>query len=351
MKKIIDKIFNSSAQAAHPRSDEKNYRKRQVGTSDDDDCYLIDEKGPAPTAIIYQSELDYLSRCILDYPNIETGGQLFGFWTNQGVPVVLYVIGPGRHANHQPTFFNQDSDYLMTVGNELLNRYGLCHIGEWHSHHQLGLARPSGHDARTMHNGLIRIPQRRLLLCIGNYRNGRSTINPYNFHENDLHGYADALWQIIEIDSPFRKIADRELNDILIHPITQSPRQGDNRLLQISSVEHKSKPEKKIRIPASYWIAQEGNLTVLKSMLQLTRNITAITDIDTQADESGIVQFHICQKNIDIRFSKDFPSVCPEIYVKGKKIQPDAIWNTPTDNSGIYSSYETWLSQLFINKQ
>ena len=86
-------------------------------------------------------------------------------------------------------------------------------------------------------------------------------------------------------------------------------------------------------------------------MLQLTRNITATTDIDTQADESGIVQFHLCQKNIDIRFSKDFPSVCPEIYVKGQKIQPDAIWNTPTDNSGIYSSYETWLSQLFINKQ
>lgn len=220
--------------------------------------------------------------------------------------MVLYVIGPGRHANHQQSFFNQDSDYLMTVGNELLNRYGLCHIGEWHSHHQLGLARPSGHDARTMHNGLIRIPQRRLLLCIGNYRNGRSTINPYNFHENDLHGYADALWQIIEMDSPFRSIADRELNDILIHPITNSPRHGDNRLLQISSVEHESQPEKKIRIPASYWIAQEGNLTVLKSMLQLTRNVTATNDIDAQADESGIVQFHICQKNIDIRFSQIF---------------------------------------------
>lgn len=28
--------------------------------------------------IIYQSELDYISRCILDFKNIETGGQLFG---------------------------------------------------------------------------------------------------------------------------------------------------------------------------------------------------------------------------------------------------------------------------------
>lgn len=36
---------------------------------------------PADTVLVYQSELDYLSRCILDYPHIETGGQLFGYWT------------------------------------------------------------------------------------------------------------------------------------------------------------------------------------------------------------------------------------------------------------------------------
>ena len=55
---------------------------------------------PADTVLVYQSELDYLSRCILDYPHIETGGQLFGYWTSAGVPVVLYAIGPGDKANH-----------------------------------------------------------------------------------------------------------------------------------------------------------------------------------------------------------------------------------------------------------
>ena len=29
-------------------------------------------------AIIYKSELEYISRCVLDYLNIETGGDLFG---------------------------------------------------------------------------------------------------------------------------------------------------------------------------------------------------------------------------------------------------------------------------------
>jgi hypothetical protein len=42
-------------------------------------------------AIIYQSELDYISRCVLDYPNIETGGDLFGFWTYSGFPVIQYA--------------------------------------------------------------------------------------------------------------------------------------------------------------------------------------------------------------------------------------------------------------------
>ena len=41
-------------------------------------------ENPASKAIIYRSEIDYISRCILDYPNIETGGQLFGYWTALG---------------------------------------------------------------------------------------------------------------------------------------------------------------------------------------------------------------------------------------------------------------------------
>lgn len=309
-----------------------------------DDGYLIDEKKPSPTAIIYRSELDYLSRCVLDYPNIETGGQLFGFWTNQGVPVVMYVIGPGRNANHQPTFFNQDSDYLLTVGNALLDKFGLCHIGEWHSHHQLGLARPSGHDARTMHHGLARIPQRRLLLCICNYENGRSTVNPYNFHENDMTGYVDAKWQVIDIQSPFRKLADRELADVLIHPATAEPRHGNNHILETSPA-HSDRPM--IKIPASYWISKEGNLEILKQMLEYTQTMFASADVKTQVDENGIVQFHVAGRAIDIRFDKDFPRTAPEIYMRRSRVSPDIEWDVPEQDKGIFDSYVNWMNNLF----
>ena len=47
---------------------------------------------PADAVLVYQSELDYLSRCILDYPHIETGGQLFGYWNSAGVPVVFLKL-------------------------------------------------------------------------------------------------------------------------------------------------------------------------------------------------------------------------------------------------------------------
>ena len=60
-----------------------------------DEYSTMNNREPASIAIIYKSELDYISRCILDNTNIETGGQLFGFWTADNVPVVLYAIGPG----------------------------------------------------------------------------------------------------------------------------------------------------------------------------------------------------------------------------------------------------------------
>ena len=137
-KKIL--CSNCDIQTSRP-----NYIDNHIITS----C-TISQNEPASIAIIYRSELDYISRCILDNTNIETGGQLFGFWTADKLPVVLYAIGPGPHANHQSAFFNQDVDYLTRVGRPIVEHFGLQHIGEWHSHHQLGLAQPSGHDANTM---------------------------------------------------------------------------------------------------------------------------------------------------------------------------------------------------------
>lgn len=164
-------------------------------------------------ALIYKSELAFLGRCILDSPNIETGGQLFGYWTASGTPVVAYALGPGPRANHQVPFFNQDVEYLESVGKALISRFGLMHIGEWHSHHQLGLDCPSGHDANTMQHSIDRLHLSRFLLCIGNCRGSQFSIKPYVFFENQTE-YSSAEWEIKDDHSPFRDQIDAYLSDM-----------------------------------------------------------------------------------------------------------------------------------------
>ena len=189
--------------------------------------------GADKEVLVYQSELDYLSRCILDYPNIETGGQLFGFHTAKGTPVVCYVIGPGTHANHQTTFFNQDLNYLETIGDVLTREYGLQHIGEWHSHHQLGLCRPSGYDAQTMHHSIDGLHLEQFLLCIGTTDGKAACINAFHFYENN-QSYYPAKWNIKAEPSPYRKTIDERLNHLLAHPHIQEPCLKDMQISKIS---------------------------------------------------------------------------------------------------------------------
>lgn len=271
----------------------------------------VNERRPSPMAIIYRSEFDYISRCILDYPDIETGGQLFGFWTGTGIPVVLYAIGPGRNANHQVSFFNQDVDYLTAIGKKLIDTYALQHIGEWHSHHRLGLASPSGHDASTMINSISDLGLRRFLLCIGNCDRSSSTLNAFNFHESDLRNYVQAAWSITELESPFRPLIDRQLADILEHPHTRNARHGDNFL----AVERP-----KISQPTytqGYWLRDKANNLQLKEIIDYVSYATGSTPA-VRLDGRGHVSVTVDMADGEqfyADFPDGFPTEAPEIYV------------------------------------
>ena len=264
---------------------------------------------PSELAIIYSSEFDYISRCILDYPDIETGGQLFGFWTAEGVPVVLYAIGPGRYANHQATFFNQDIDYLKTVGQAIIDRFGLQHIGEWHSHHHLGLDHPSGHDASTMATSIEHLDLHRFLLCIGTCAGGRSTINPYNFHESDLYNYSYARWRVLSIDSPFRAIIDSSLADILVHPYTRTASHGAER------IEDGTPEQIRPMYKQHYWLRDKANNLQLKKIVDFLAASTGSVP-SVRMDESGRVSVYADTATgvqVEVFFPDGFPSEAPEI--------------------------------------
>ena len=272
----------------------------------------IDESKPAPHAVIYQSEFDYISRCILDYPDIETGGQLFGFLTEYGVPVVCYAIGPGPRANHQVAFFNQDTSYLQSFYNEVSRKYGLRYIGEWHSHHQLGLAKPSGHDASTIVNGINRSHFRHFLLCIGNCNNQgtRSSLNAFTFHINNPYSYSHVPWKIINIESPYRNIVDRDLRNMVRHPQTPYASHGDNYIITSARTPVAVVPN----YSGEYWLNSKANNLILKQIIDYLAAIHN-TSVKPQIDAEKHVHLIInsANGNEEITFGEQFPNEAPII--------------------------------------
>ena len=303
----------------------------------------VDPTRPSPLAIIFRSEFDFISRCILDYPNIETGGQLFGYWTAEGVPVVLYAIGPGPRANHQGTFFNQDVNYLETMGQHVFNTWGLHHIGEWHSHHSLGLNEPSGHDARTMISNIERFHLHRFLLCIGNYWRGETTLNAFNFEEDHPYDYQQAAWSVVEQESPFRAIIDREMRGIVELPHARTPRHGKNFLATagVSKVEPVYSGE--------YWLKERANNLELKKIIDELGAILG-TQAAVQLDAQGHVHVSFdCGRAgaATIYFPQYFPAQAPEISI------PDAVRRQtphPGDDT-VYTASDFWTADGTISER
>ena len=287
--------------------------------------------------IIYRSELDYISRCILDYPNIETGGQLFGYWTEGGVPVVLFAIGPGPNANHRSTFFNQDVQYLMAVGTELKRQFGLQHIGEWHSHHQLGLAKPSGHDVSTMVSTIREKDLGRFLLCIGNCNAHSSTLNPFMCDERTCTA---TRWDIIQEESPMRQPVYRHMSAILQDPETRYASHMDKSI------------DAGGRVPAyssGSWMRNPESGSLLNRMMHHVKAChSSAADVAVKLDERGRV--HIVTTDYgrrgarweeDILFPDSFPDEGPTCIVRTAVSSESFhdIWNKGDDTYKDFVDY------------
>ena len=136
---------------------------------------LIEEQSPLITmkrrnfeVAIYEEDYKKLCAWVLRKPNIETGGDLFGLWVDEQKAVIQLALGPGKDCRRTTTSFYQDVRYLEDVGSYLTKKEGVCHIGEWHSHHQLGLARPSGGDENTVWNNMPTYKLSRFVIFIAN---------------------------------------------------------------------------------------------------------------------------------------------------------------------------------------
>ena len=162
--------------------------------------------------LIYEQELEHIAGWVQEYPNLETGGDLFGFWTHSGFPVVQFVLGPGKTSRHNQTSFYQDREHLIKAGEILRQKHGLQHIGEWHSHHQMGLARPSGGDEQTVFNALRQYNFPKFLLCIANLHSEREivgskyivNVGAFLFTPSSP-SYQTGSWVVLPDKSPIRQ--------------------------------------------------------------------------------------------------------------------------------------------------
>lgn len=159
------------------------------------------------TVFMFKEDIERMEKYIRAYPHLETGGDLFGLWTSSGDAVIHVVLGPGKNCKRTGTSFYQDIPYLHRNGNLLTQDYLLCHIGEWHSHHQLQLFQPSQGDSTTVIRHYPR-GTHGFLLIIGNIeRSGSVILSPYLYTERSIYSFdRKGTIEHLRIESPFSKI-------------------------------------------------------------------------------------------------------------------------------------------------
>ena len=156
---------------------------------------------------MFRHDFENMEKWVLQYPDRETGGDLFGLWSNQDNAVIHIVLGPGRQCTHGEYHFYQDVPYLKGVGDLLTRDYMLGHIGEWHSHHQLKLDEPSEGDCRTVHRNFPRGSCGFFLMIANIIAQENVQISPYIFKE-DSHYYQAGQIEIIAEKSPFSLVPE-----------------------------------------------------------------------------------------------------------------------------------------------
>lgn len=156
---------------------------------------------------IFEEDYQIMANLVLKYPNLETGGDLFGLWTTAGNAMLHVVLGPGQHCRRTGTSFYQDVSYLKDNGDLLTQDYMLCHIGEWHSHHQLSLFQPSGGDSSTVISNYPRGFCGFILIIANILPSRRVQLSPYLYTESSRHGFDQkGTIEILHTPNPFKTI-------------------------------------------------------------------------------------------------------------------------------------------------
>jgi integrative and conjugative element protein (TIGR02256 family) len=137
-------------------------------------------------AHVYEDDYRQIQKLVQQYPNIETGGDLFGLWKDERTVIIQQFIGPGKQCRRTQTSFYQDIEYRYRVDSLLTTEEGLCNVGEWHSHHQIGMPEPSGTDRRTVFSNMPHLGLERFVLFIASIE-GKGSSEKRRSHDVELN--------------------------------------------------------------------------------------------------------------------------------------------------------------------
>jgi len=104
-------------------------------------------QAPRGFLVTWESELRAIAAEALAW-SVETGGDLFGRWHDVPTIILATKAGPAAQRNH--AHFRLDVDYLRQLSETMASDWALRYFGDWHSHHRLGLAAPSGGDRKRI---------------------------------------------------------------------------------------------------------------------------------------------------------------------------------------------------------
>ena len=153
----------------------------------------MSRQGKDFTAYVYEEDLRKIRELVQPYPDIETGGDLFGLWQNERTVIIQRFIGPGKECERTVASFHQDVEYLHRVGSLITTEEGLCNVGEWHSHHQIGMPEPSAADRRTVFSNMPHLGLERFVLFIATIEktgySGKKRSKDVKLDEITLHPY------------------------------------------------------------------------------------------------------------------------------------------------------------------
>ena len=169
--------------------------------------------------VIYANEYRQICAWVLQHGYLETGGDLFGLWKDDHTAVIQLVLGPGKNCRRASASFYQDVHYLEKAGSQLIKQEGVCHIGEWHSHHKIGLKQPKGGDKGTVWRNMPTYGLNRFVLFIANIEtqfNSAASVGCFLFERgtaDQSQRMTQGQFHLLPNESPLREKFQTDLKE------------------------------------------------------------------------------------------------------------------------------------------